>query len=76
MGALSLRLPDALDQALTSEAEMKMKPRSVVVGQALAEYLERMVEVMRHSEIWAANLNPNRSGETGKARLKSHFVRS
>jgi len=34
MGALSLRLPDALDQALTSEAEMKMKPRSVVVGQA------------------------------------------
>ncbi len=42
MGALSLRLPETLDQALTCEAEMEMKPRSVVVRQALAEYLERM----------------------------------
>jgi len=42
MGALSLRLPDDLDHALTSEAEMENKPRSAVVRIALVEYLQRM----------------------------------
>ncbi len=42
MGALSLRLPESLDHALTSEAELEMKPRSAVVRQALTEYLQRM----------------------------------
>jgi len=42
MGALSLRLPDKLDDALAREAELETKPRSEVVRQALAEYLQRM----------------------------------
>jgi len=42
MGALSLRLPDKLDDALSREAELETKPRSEVVRQALAEYLQRM----------------------------------
>ncbi|MFQ5345334.1 MAG: ribbon-helix-helix protein, CopG family [Mariprofundus sp.] len=42
MGALSLRLPDHLDDALSREAELETKPRSEVVRQALAEYLQRM----------------------------------
>ena len=42
MGALSLRLPESLDHALSSEAALEMKPRSAVVRQALAEYLQRM----------------------------------
>jgi len=42
MGALSLRLPDNLDDALSREAELETKPRSEVVRQALAEYLQRM----------------------------------
>ncbi|MBF0282114.1 MAG: ribbon-helix-helix protein, CopG family [Zetaproteobacteria bacterium] len=37
MGALSLRLPENLDRALSCEAELEMKPRSVVVRQALDE---------------------------------------
>lgn len=42
MGALSLRLPDHLDDALSREAELETKPRSEVVRQALVEYLQRM----------------------------------
>jgi len=42
MGALSLRLPDHLDDALSREAELETKPRSEVVRQALVEYLHRM----------------------------------
>jgi len=42
MGALSLRLPDKLDDALSREAELETKPRSEVVRQALVEYLLRM----------------------------------
>ncbi|MBN4076665.1 ribbon-helix-helix protein, CopG family [Mariprofundus ferrooxydans] len=42
MGALSLRLPDHLDNALSREAELETKPRSEVVRHALAEYLQRM----------------------------------
>jgi len=42
MGALSLRLPESLDHALTSEAELEKKPRSAVVREALTEYLQRM----------------------------------
>jgi len=42
MGALSLRLPDHLDNALSREAELEAKPRSEVARHALAEYLQRM----------------------------------
>jgi len=42
MGALSLRLSDDLDYALTDEAKREQKPRSAVVRQALVDYLQRM----------------------------------
>jgi len=42
MGALSLRLSDHLDDALTDEAKREQKPRSAVVRQALVDYLQRM----------------------------------
>ena len=42
MGALSLRLPDDLEDALTDEAKREQKPRSAVLRQALVDYLKRM----------------------------------
>jgi len=42
MGALSLRLPDDLEDALTDEAKREHKPRSAVLRQALVDYLHRM----------------------------------
>ncbi len=42
MGALSLRLSDDLEDALTNEAKREQKPRSAVLRQALVDYLQRM----------------------------------
>jgi len=42
MGALSLRLPNDLDEALSREAELETKPRSELVRHALSVYLQRM----------------------------------
>ena len=41
MPALSLRLPDELDQRLEKEAHREGVPRSEVVRQAISDYLER-----------------------------------
>jgi len=42
MGALSLRLPDNIDAALTREAKLEERPRSEVVRLAIVEYLQRV----------------------------------
>ena len=39
MGAMSLRLPDELDEQLTREAEAEGRPKSEVARRALAEWL-------------------------------------
>jgi len=42
MSALSIRLPDDLDVALSREAELEAKSRSELARKAIAEYLQRL----------------------------------
>jgi len=54
MGALSLRLPDDLDTALSREAEVEARPRSEVARKAIAEYLQRLEKERFMTELVAA----------------------
>lgn len=42
MNALSIRLPDDLDVALSREAQLEAKSRSEVARKAITEYLQRL----------------------------------
>ena len=42
MSVISLRLPDELEQKLTREAQLASRPRSEVVRDAIAFYLDRL----------------------------------
>jgi len=53
MSALSLRLPDDLDDALSREAELEAKSRSEVARKAIAEYLQQLEKARFMAELVA-----------------------
>jgi predicted DNA-binding protein len=54
MGAISLRLPEDIEQQLAAEAKREGRPRSEIVREAIADYLTRRERERFMAEIIAA----------------------
>lgn len=68
MAALSVRLPDELDDRLAREAEAEGKPRSEVAREAIADYLTRrekerfMAQIVGAARALALDAEAHREG--------------